>query len=260
MPRVLAPGPRPADSDLLHCVSSPWSAASSKGRWRPARPAWPGSSGNGTDPGRHDASPEGGGRVEFRQAAIGHPKVLPAWRGTVSGNQAQFSGPGDGLSAVGGAPRSDTNPHSSQPLAAVYTPAQAVFARVDELTAAGARRVEFAACTDLARQLNGMRRAGTWFARWAASRLSRAPIGGPSPAKTRTWPCGQARVGASTKAAIAVSSWRLASYASARCRGLPPDPCAMWRPGLARPRTRVPGGILLPGALPGRFSPNGNFG
>jgi len=37
--------------------------------------------GNGTDPGRHGASPEGGGRVELRQAAIGHPKVLPARRG-----------------------------------------------------------------------------------------------------------------------------------------------------------------------------------
>ena len=42
----------------------------------PARLAW--LFGNGTDPGRHGASPEGGGRVEYRGAAIGHPKVLPA--------------------------------------------------------------------------------------------------------------------------------------------------------------------------------------
>src|SRR5580700_11200270 len=33
--------------------------------------------GNGTNPGRRGASPEGACRVEYRGAAIGHPKVLP---------------------------------------------------------------------------------------------------------------------------------------------------------------------------------------
>ena len=94
VPRVLAPDPRPADTDLLHCYSSPWSATPSRGgRWRPARSCWPGSSGNGTDPGRRGASPEGGCRVEFRWAAVGHPKVLPGRLSAVSGDQAQLPGP-----------------------------------------------------------------------------------------------------------------------------------------------------------------------
>jgi hypothetical protein len=46
MPGALVPGPRPVDSDLLHCVSSPRPATPSRrGRWRAARPWWPGSSG-----------------------------------------------------------------------------------------------------------------------------------------------------------------------------------------------------------------------
>ena len=72
-------------------------------------------SGNGTDPGCHGASPEGGGRVEFLRAAIGHPKVLPVRRGDGGRESGPVAGPGDGLGAVGGAPRSDTNPHSSRP-------------------------------------------------------------------------------------------------------------------------------------------------
>jgi hypothetical protein len=38
---------------------------------------WPGSRGNVRNPGRRGASPEGGGRVEYRCAASPHPKVLP---------------------------------------------------------------------------------------------------------------------------------------------------------------------------------------
>jgi hypothetical protein len=60
---------------------------------QPGRLAW--LFGDGTDPGRHGASPEGGGRVEFRRAAIGHPKVLPARRGggSASGSRRDTAGP-----------------------------------------------------------------------------------------------------------------------------------------------------------------------
>jgi hypothetical protein len=47
------------------------------GRWRTARPWWPGSSRNGTDSRLGGASPEGACQVEYRGAASGHPKVLP---------------------------------------------------------------------------------------------------------------------------------------------------------------------------------------
>ena len=46
------------------------------GRWRAARPCWPGSSGNGTNHGRRGASPKSACRVECRRGAIPHPKVL----------------------------------------------------------------------------------------------------------------------------------------------------------------------------------------
>jgi len=52
-----------------------------------------------------------------------------------------LSGPSDGLGAVSGAPRSDTNPHSGRP-PPPSTPAQPVFACAGEPAAAGARRVE----------------------------------------------------------------------------------------------------------------------
>jgi hypothetical protein len=57
-----------------------------------ARPCWPGSSGNVTDSGRLGASPEGGCRVEFRLAAIGHPKVLSGRLG-----RCQGMAPGSGV-------------------------------------------------------------------------------------------------------------------------------------------------------------------
>jgi hypothetical protein len=48
-----------------------------RGPMAAARPCWPGSLGNGTDSRMGGASPEGACRVEYRGAAIGHPKVLP---------------------------------------------------------------------------------------------------------------------------------------------------------------------------------------
>ena len=76
MPAVLAPGPRPVDTNLLHCFSSPWPATQSRGgRWWAAGPWWTGSWGNGPDRGlRGGASPEGACQVEYRGAAIGHPE------------------------------------------------------------------------------------------------------------------------------------------------------------------------------------------
>src|SRR5580704_19495634 len=59
--------------------------------------------GNGTNPGRRGASPEGACRVEYRGAAIGHPKVLPGRLGAVSGDQSQVACAGSGLGVVGGA-------------------------------------------------------------------------------------------------------------------------------------------------------------
>ena len=44
------------------------------------------------DPGRRGASLEGAGRVEFRRAAIDHPKVLPARR--AGGRGGQWLAPG----------------------------------------------------------------------------------------------------------------------------------------------------------------------
>jgi hypothetical protein len=67
-----------------------------------ARPCWPGSSGNGRDPGRRGASPEGGCRVEFRGRRCLTRRCYRAGPG-VSGDQAELAGPGDGLGAVGGA-------------------------------------------------------------------------------------------------------------------------------------------------------------
>jgi hypothetical protein len=107
------------------CLISLISRPSRGGRWPPARPAWPGSSGNRTDPGRRRTSPESGGRVAFRRAAIGHPKVLPARLWDSVRESGPVARPGDGLGAVSGAPRCDTNPHSSRP-AAVYTRAASV--------------------------------------------------------------------------------------------------------------------------------------
>ena len=198
MPGVLAPDPRPVDTDLLHCFSSPWSAAHPVGpmahglpggRGRPGhagragfpdagvtspggrpaaaghprrrrrrtgrrrrRQAEPGRAagstapcapgghgrqprppptprrehdksgnlatpasqpsslpscvirlqpgpvgpllrGNGTNPGRRGASPEGACRVECRCAAIRHPKVLPGWLGCAVRRSDPAAGP-----------------------------------------------------------------------------------------------------------------------------------------------------------------------
>jgi hypothetical protein len=59
--------------------------------------------GNGTKAGRGGASPEGACRVEYRSAAIGHPKVLRAGWEAMSGDQAEFPSPGNGFGPVGGA-------------------------------------------------------------------------------------------------------------------------------------------------------------
>jgi len=58
--------------------------------WGPARPRWPGSSGNGTDSRLRGASPERACWVECRGAAIPHPKVLPCR----PGGGVRGSGPG----------------------------------------------------------------------------------------------------------------------------------------------------------------------
>ena len=63
----------------------------------------PGSSRNATNCRLPEASPKGACRVECRDAASPHPKVVPARPGAVSGDQAEFPGPRDGLGPVGGA-------------------------------------------------------------------------------------------------------------------------------------------------------------
>jgi hypothetical protein len=85
MPGALAPDPVPVDTDPLHCFSSPRSATHSGGPMAAARPWWPGSWGNDKDCRPRGASPEGAGRVEYRCAAIGHPKVLPGRLGRCQG-------------------------------------------------------------------------------------------------------------------------------------------------------------------------------
>ncbi len=90
MPWALAPDSVPVDTDPLHCFSSPRVS-------HPSRVA-DGSSpallarlfGNNKDCRPRGASPEGAGRVEYRCAAIGHPKVLP---GRLGGD-VRGSGPG----------------------------------------------------------------------------------------------------------------------------------------------------------------------
>jgi hypothetical protein len=59
--------------------------------------------GNDKDCRLRGASPEGAGRVEYRCAAIGHPKVLPGRLGAVSGISPRSGARGSGLGAVGGA-------------------------------------------------------------------------------------------------------------------------------------------------------------
>lgn len=126
---------------LISLISRPiqgWPMAAS-----PARLA--GSSGNRTDPGRRGASPESGGRVEFRQAAIGHPKVLPAWRGDSVRESGPLPGPATASARLAArlAARRAAIP-TLQPAPPPSTPAQPVFARAGEPAAAGPRRVEFA--------------------------------------------------------------------------------------------------------------------
>jgi hypothetical protein len=101
MPGALAPDPVPVDTDPLHCFSSPRSAPHAGGPMAAARPWWPGSSGNNTDCRPGGASPEGAGRVEYRGAAIGHPKVLPGRPGGCQGISPR-SGAGDSLGCLSG--------------------------------------------------------------------------------------------------------------------------------------------------------------
>jgi hypothetical protein len=64
MPGALAPDPRPVDTDLLHCFSSPWSATPSRGAMAGslALLAWLFS-----------------GTVRIRTAVARHPKVAAGW-------------------------------------------------------------------------------------------------------------------------------------------------------------------------------------
>ena len=71
MPGALAPDPRPVDTDLLHCFSSPWSAAHPVGPMAHGRPGGRGRPGHAGRAGFLDAgvtSPGG------RPAAAGHPR------------------------------------------------------------------------------------------------------------------------------------------------------------------------------------------
>ena len=71
MPGALAPDPRPVDTDLLHCFSSPWSAAHPVGPMAHGLPRGRGRPGHAGRAGFLDAgvtSPAG------RPAAAGHPR------------------------------------------------------------------------------------------------------------------------------------------------------------------------------------------
>ncbi len=71
MPGALAPDPRPVDTDLLHCFSSPWSAAHPVGPMAHGSPGGRGRPGHAGRAGFLDAgvtSPGG------RPAAAGHPR------------------------------------------------------------------------------------------------------------------------------------------------------------------------------------------
>src|SRR5690349_14567944 len=59
--------------------------------------------GNGTKPGRREASPEGGRRVECRCGTIPSPEGATGRAGALSGDQAELPGPRGGLGPVGGA-------------------------------------------------------------------------------------------------------------------------------------------------------------
>ncbi len=72
------------------------------GLWRQPGPVGP-ALWNDKDCRPRGASPEGADRVEYRCAAIPHPKVLPGRLGPAPGDQAQVACTGYGLGAVGSA-------------------------------------------------------------------------------------------------------------------------------------------------------------
>ena len=146
---------------LISLISRPiqgWPMAAS-----PARLA--GSSGNRTDPGAVARRPKVAAGWSFaRRRSITRRCYRPGG-GTVSGNQAQLPGPATASARL--AARRAAIPTALQPPRrrlhppSQYSPVPASQPRPE----LGALSLPSNACTNLARQLNAMRRAGTWVAR-----------------------------------------------------------------------------------------------